>query len=363
MNEALLKLSEKAAEAIKTASEAPEFKEVMEKALEGDTGSFKVVISTEHPDRMQDVIKQDGWQLERYKANPIVLWGHDYKQLPIGVCTNLYVGEYEGKSALIAEGKFADHEFAQVIRKLYDSKIVRATSVGFIPKKFDEHDMSIITIAELLEFSFVSVPANPYALSTLSSEGYSQAEIGTLFAKSILNLNIKEGETIDEVIDETDPEEETLSEEPTEEKDAEEVPEEVEVENDETEASEDELEEVEDTPEEEKSLDEQIKAKKAELAEIEKKIEMFKKLDIATIKSIILALDSLIPTEKSEEGEEMEGSEDTPDDGVEDQDDVSDEQAKTAIAFLSLRKDVQKIASVATDALRDARKKALHLYK
>jgi hypothetical protein len=55
---------------------------------------------------------------------------------------------------------------AQQVRRMYDFGVKNGvgvgctTSVGFIPKEFDEDNQRIITRAELLEFSFVPVPAN-----------------------------------------------------------------------------------------------------------------------------------------------------------------------------------------------------------
>lgn len=143
-----------------------------EKAADADAGTFEVVITTENLDRYSEVIKLDGWDLAHYRANPIVLWGHDHKQLPIGVATSVDI--IDGK--MVAKGKFAPHPVAQQIRQLYDLGIVRATSVGFIEK---EREGNLITKAELLEFSFVSVPANPYALSTLVKSGVSINEMVT----------------------------------------------------------------------------------------------------------------------------------------------------------------------------------------
>jgi len=65
----------------------------------------------------------------------------------------------------VIEGVFAGTEKAQIVRQLYDEGIIKTVSVGFIPKKRDEKDQKIITEAELLELSFVPVPANPNALS------------------------------------------------------------------------------------------------------------------------------------------------------------------------------------------------------
>lgn len=133
-------------------------------AGDSDSGTFKVIASTADVDRQGDSVDQNGWDLSFYKLNPIVLWAHDYSALPIGMCTSIYVEA--GK--LVAEGKFAPEDcnpFAQQVRRLYDGGFVKTTSVGFIPKEFKDADRSSISKAELLEFSFVPVPANPYALT------------------------------------------------------------------------------------------------------------------------------------------------------------------------------------------------------
>lgn len=145
-----------------------------------DSGSFEVVISTADIDRQGEVVDQGGWDLNFYKLNPVVLWGHDYHSLPIGVTDSIEIRD--GK--LIAKGRFAPAEanpFAQQVRKLYDLKIVRATSVGFIVKNSEGQK---ITQAELLEFSFVPVPANPYALSLSLVKEYG-LDLGMLAVKGL----------------------------------------------------------------------------------------------------------------------------------------------------------------------------------
>ncbi len=129
-----------------------------------DSGSFKVVASTDDRDRQGERVMQDGWDLSFYKLNSVVLWAHDYQQLPIGVCTSISVVNGQ----LVAEGKFAPADanpMAQMVRRLYDLGMMKTVSVGFIARERDQTDWTNITKAELLEFSFVPVPANPYALS------------------------------------------------------------------------------------------------------------------------------------------------------------------------------------------------------
>jgi len=165
-----LKLTDELAAEIKAHVKALDFKSIEKVRKASDkNGTFDVIVSTEVKDRAGETVMQDGWELENYKNNPIVLWGHDYYSLPIGVCTETYITEYRGMKALGAKGVFLPAEvnpLAQQVRKLYEFGLSKGvgvgctTSVGFIPRQRDESDYSVITRAELLEFSFVPVPAN-----------------------------------------------------------------------------------------------------------------------------------------------------------------------------------------------------------
>lgn len=153
----------------------PETKEFIEKMKDAgdDSGRFEVIISTADQDRQGEIVSQEGWDLSHYKNNPVVLWGHNYTGLPIGVTDSIEIKD--GK--LVAIGRFAPESanpFAQQVRRLYDAKILRTTSVGFIAK---EMEGNTITKAELLEFSFVPVPANPMALSLMKTASLDSSEM------------------------------------------------------------------------------------------------------------------------------------------------------------------------------------------
>lgn len=150
--------TEKAAKALREAIEKSAPKK---KTVSGD-GEFEVVATTEGVDRDGEVIKVSGWDFTNFQKSPVLLWGHDYGSLPIGAVTDIRV---EGTS-VIARGVFARSEFAQEVRALYDDGFLKTVSVGFIPH---ERTGATITKAELLELSFVSVPANPDALDRLKS--------------------------------------------------------------------------------------------------------------------------------------------------------------------------------------------------
>ena len=130
-------------------------------------------ISTETADSYNDVIKAEGWDLERFKKNPVVLWAHSHYQPPVGQALSVEVKDGD----LVASAQFADAEtyaFADTVYRLLKKGFLRATSVGFFPKEwtYDEDRGGYNFIAqELFEFSVVPVPANPDALALAVQDG------------------------------------------------------------------------------------------------------------------------------------------------------------------------------------------------
>jgi len=124
-------------------------------------------ISTASVDRDGDTVDPNGWQLDNYMKNPVVLWAHDYSQLPVGKATNI-VSTKDGLSAdveFLPEGKYP---FADLVHDMVKDGFLNATSVGFAGTEFDrskerQHGYDFKK-QELLEFSIVPVPSNPEAL-------------------------------------------------------------------------------------------------------------------------------------------------------------------------------------------------------
>jgi hypothetical protein len=138
-------------------------------------------ISTESVDRMWDKIYIKGWELENYLQNPVVLFGHDHYSPPIAKTVSLT--KHPTKKTLEARAEFATRDvypFADMIFNLYLQGFMKATSVGFRPLEYkfcddDDERKSHYGIdfirQELLEYSAVSVPANPEALIDAKSKG------------------------------------------------------------------------------------------------------------------------------------------------------------------------------------------------
>lgn len=155
------------------------------KVADGDKRELQFTISTETVDRMGDTIKADGWELDAYRKNPVVLWGHDSDSLPVGKATRVWIegGKLKATAEFTPEGmaKFNDTVFAML-----KGGFLNAVSVGFMPKdyKFTEDSDRRFGIdflkQELLEFSVVSVPANAEAL--IDARGASDEEFADAMA-------------------------------------------------------------------------------------------------------------------------------------------------------------------------------------
>ena len=134
----------------------------------GDSLTF--VASTGAVDRHGDTVAPEGWRLDGYRENPVVLWAHDYRRPAIGRTQSVW----RDGSALLARLEFAPTEFASEVERLYRQGYQQGVSVGFRPLRFEERRdartgafLGIRFLEqELLEISAVPVPANRAALLT-----------------------------------------------------------------------------------------------------------------------------------------------------------------------------------------------------
>lgn len=171
----IVKIEERLEKDLRAMFESKQFEEAMTQIKEvedDDNYKFKVVVTTEWKDRDGEILKADGIDFDAYMKNPVVLIDHSYKVESI-VGKTLKIYQEDGKT--IAEWVFAKGiEKAEIIRNLYNQGFIKTVSIGFISKNRDEKDRTIIDKSEMLEFSFVAVPANPEALS-LDGKTYKKA--------------------------------------------------------------------------------------------------------------------------------------------------------------------------------------------
>lgn len=146
-------------------------------------------------DRAGDIVNPDGWDLRNYEKNPVVLVDHDYRIEKI-IGRGIVKADSEG---LWAETQFADTELAETAFHLHANGFARAWSVGFAPikghstREGKEGDCEVcggiknpgygmhFTKQELLEYSLVSVPMNPEAVTQALEQGICSKALAPVF--------------------------------------------------------------------------------------------------------------------------------------------------------------------------------------
>jgi HK97 family phage prohead protease len=133
-------------------------------------GDIEAYVSTESIDRVGDVVRAKGWQIDNYiKTGAPVLFSHDCSQPPIGKAIDIQVQ----RKGLWSVTRF--HEKTQLSRDLAilaRGGDMKSWSVGFSALEEPERRMEdgvfkgyIFNKQELLEYSLVPVPANAEAVS------------------------------------------------------------------------------------------------------------------------------------------------------------------------------------------------------
>lgn len=133
----------------------------------GKTGEpIEFVASTANAARDKIEIDQNGWQLDNYRKNPVVLWMHDYwgERPPIGRAE-----VYQSGDELICRIWFDQGDpFAADVERKYRNGFLNAVSVGWDTLEWERLEEGKarmrVTKAELLDISAVSVPGDPDAL-------------------------------------------------------------------------------------------------------------------------------------------------------------------------------------------------------
>jgi HK97 family phage prohead protease len=163
--------------------------EVQERSIQERT--ITGVITTNAVDRYREIVEPSGAILENFRKNPVVLLNHNSLGIPIG--RNQWIKAHgEG---LIAKTQFADTAEGHDLFKLYDEGYMKAWSIGFIPKKWEDASLTEAgyrrryTSWELLEYSAVTVPANPEAITNML--GFLESErLRDYISQSASEINI-----------------------------------------------------------------------------------------------------------------------------------------------------------------------------
>ncbi len=139
---------------------------------------IRFVASDDTLDRYDEVILAEGWVLDNYTRNPVVMQFHCQQLWPIGKAVAIGVVGNELMIDCEFDPADIDTEADKVFKKIKHGTI-SAGSVGFLPWSYEDFGGAdnaelfakypgakrIYTSCELLEWTICPVPANPAALA------------------------------------------------------------------------------------------------------------------------------------------------------------------------------------------------------
>ncbi len=143
------------------------------------------VMSTSSVDRHGDIVDQESWMLDHFKANPALFFNHRSSDYPLGKWLRVWHEidpENPGQKMLMGEAEFAV-EVHEDIQRAWDHLVrgdLNMVSVGFIPHVVDydeDKDCFILKSCELMECSLVGIGSNRRAL--IKSDDTAQTLIDT----------------------------------------------------------------------------------------------------------------------------------------------------------------------------------------
>lgn len=148
------------------------------KAIDEKKRYVDFVASTDVVDAHDEIIDQASWQLDDFLKNPVVLFAHQSRELPIGRAVDVGVRSSNGSGMrLESRIEFAPEELnpkAEQVFRMLQAGFLKAVSVGFLPKTGRWEMRSGVEVfvwadCVLKEISVTPVPANPEALAKMKA--------------------------------------------------------------------------------------------------------------------------------------------------------------------------------------------------
>ena len=179
------------------------------KDVTSDPRVLRFVASTNDIDRDGDIIDVDGWNLNEWQKNPVIMWAHDYTLPPIAkgiraerdIRNNQLVidARFPTISELAPEGNPSEHaKFIETIFQMYKTDCLNAVSVGCSYDKIDDNTNTNPKYANcryhvvkqtLMELSCCPIGSNPNALRSASANPNMEKSVVDMVVKA---MNIEE---------------------------------------------------------------------------------------------------------------------------------------------------------------------------
>lgn len=148
-------------------------------------------VTTKAVDRDNEVVIPEGITLFNYQKNPQVLWNHiSFSDKVTTIGKSLW--QKADSSGLLCKTEFASTSLASEVFELYKGGFLTSWSIGFIVKDFiDENNIRTFTSTELLEYSAVTIPANPEAVSLSFIKSLKSDELKHVYVNDYLLHNME----------------------------------------------------------------------------------------------------------------------------------------------------------------------------
>ena len=154
--------------------------DILERAALGPN-MYRVTIAVNEKVRQPPELDLDGLSTDNYGRNPVVMWAHDAVGrtasggLPIGRTQSI---SHTPDGRIVADFEFlSDDPFARRVKNAWDKGFLQAASISWIPLETApaEGGGRRDVRSDLLEWSIVSVPADPDASVQMTAGRHSRA--------------------------------------------------------------------------------------------------------------------------------------------------------------------------------------------
>ncbi len=165
-------------------------------AYDPETRGVTITASDETVDRYGDIVRASGWDLRSYQRNPVVLTDHDYRVASIVGTADVAVRDGRLAARITLDPPETNRQ-ASIVANLLASGSLRSVSVGFRPLEpptpiLDETGKWTggfeFKRQELLEISWVAVPANPNATLSQTPAGADAGAFLTALRETVQGL-------------------------------------------------------------------------------------------------------------------------------------------------------------------------------
>lgn len=170
----------------------------------------RLILSTNEVNRYGFRLLSSGARLEAYQKNPVLLFGHQWSQLPIGRLEDIKIQEDQITALPVFD---ESDDFGLACKRKWENNFLFAASVYFDPVTTSSDPELILpgqtseTVTEwnLLEVSMVTIPANSGAaagqtLSYRTDKTISPITIPMEFKKIAQALGLNDGATEDAIL-------------------------------------------------------------------------------------------------------------------------------------------------------------------